>query len=219
MPDKYLELTPAIYSYLTQQRSKADDTLLDELRHETSKLGKISAMQISEEQGSLFTLLVAALNVQNAIEIGTFTGYSAVCIARGLPKNGKLLCLDVSDEWTSIARKYWARAGLENKISLRIGPAEETLKKIDPQTIFDFVFIDADKPNYETYYELLLPKTKTNGLIIFDNMLWGGRLGKGTTDDPDGRAIDALNKKLSKDSRIEAVLIPVADGLMICRKK
>ena len=146
------------------------------------------------------------------------TGPSSICIARGLPERGRLLCLDVSEEWTSIARKYWARAGVDKKIELRLGPAAESLKKLERGRRFDFAFIDADKPGYDTYYELVLPRMRPNGLILFDNMLWGGRLGKkGRIKHPNGRAIDRLNRKLARDPRVQSVLLSIGDGVNLCR--
>ncbi len=219
MHPKYTALTPDLYGYLIQNRSGAGDPILQALRRETEALGDVSRMLISEEQGSFFTLLVAALGVQSAIEIGTFTGYSSICIARGLSAHGRLICCDISKEWTSIARKYWIQAGVERKIDLRLGTAGDTLKKLKTDATFDFAFIDADKTGYETYCEMILPRMKTNGLMVFDNMLWGGRLGSTQIDQADGRAIDALNRKLTHDPRVESVLLPISDGLLVCRKK
>jgi len=216
---KYLSLNDRLYVYLCQCRSHASDPVLDALRMETESLGDIARMQISREQGSLMTLLVAATGAKRAIEVGTFTGYSSICIARGLSKGGRLLCLDESEEWTAIARKYWALAGVEKKIELRLGDATSTLKRLSAKALFDFAFIDADKTEYDDYYELILPRVKRNGLILFDNMLWGGRLGARRVKTPSGRAIDELNRKLAHDSRVEAVLLPIADGVQLCRKR
>ena len=165
------------------------------------------------------TLLVATMGAKSAIEVGTFTGYSSICIARGLSGQGRLICIDESAEWTSIARKYWAEAGLENKIQLRLGSAIPILQKLDSNLVFDFAFIDADKTEYNSYFELILPRIKRNGLIMFDNMLWGGQLGAGPVAHPSGKAIDELNQKLAEDNRVETVLLPIADGIQLCRKK
>ena len=162
---------------------------------------------------------MAAVGAQNAIEIGTFTGYSAMCIAEGLPADGKLLCLDQSDEWTRVGRKFWEQSGLDSKIELRIGDAGSTLAAMPESEQFDFAFVDADKVGYDAYYELLLPRLKPNALIVFDNMLSGGRLASGVLASDNERALDALNKKLAIDARVESVLLPVADGLNVCRKK
>jgi caffeoyl-CoA O-methyltransferase len=217
---KYIALTDKLYRYLREQRSDAADPILKALQEETDALGDISRMQISPEQGTFLSILVAALGVKSAIEVGTFTGYSSVCIARGLAAGGRLLCLDASSEWTAIARRYWKKAGLENQIELQLGSAIPLLKKLKAGMTFDFAFIDAAKSEYAAYYELLWPRIRQHGVIIFDNMLWGGRLGGSRPiKDPDGAALDALNKQLAADSRVESVLLPVADGLQICRKK
>jgi caffeoyl-CoA O-methyltransferase len=216
---KYLALDDSLYRYVCASRTDAADPVLQALRKETEALGEISRMQISEEQGALMRLLVAAINATSIIEIGTFTGYSSLCMARALPENGRLICIDESEEWTAIARKYWAAAAVQNRIELRLGPAIPLLKKLETELTFDFVFIDAEKTEYDSYYELLLPRVRPNGLIMFDNMLWGGRLGSGPIKEASGRAIDALNKKLARDHRVEAVLLPIADGLQLCRKR
>ncbi|HWX21937.1 MAG TPA: class I SAM-dependent methyltransferase [Candidatus Binatia bacterium] len=219
MGTKYLTLNERQYSYLCACRSDAADPVLAELRAETFALGKVSECQISDEQGAFLNILVAALGARTAIEVGTFTGYSSLCIARALPPQGRLICVDQNQEWTAIARRYWSRAGLQDRIDLRLGPAVPTLQKLEPGLTFDFVFIDADKTEYDAYYELLLPRVRPNGLILFDNMLWHGQLGGDPIQDPNGRAIDALNHKLARDSRIETVLLPVADGIQFCRKR
>ena len=215
---KYTPLNDRLFKYLTAARSIENEGALESLRSLTEAMGDIAEMQIGRDQGSFMTLLVAAIGAREAIEVGTFTGFSSICIARGLPEHGRLLCLDVSEEWTSIARKYWARAGVDKKIELRLGPAAESLRKLERGRRFDFAFIDADKPGYDTYYELVLPRMRPNGLILFDNMLWGGRLGKkGPIKHPGGRAIDRLNHKLARDARVESVLLPIGDGLQVCR--
>ena len=219
MKPKYLSLNDRLYGYLCQRRSDAHDSVLDALREETEALGDDAKMQISREQGGFMTLLVAAMGARSAIEVGTFTGYSSVCIARGLAESGKLICIDENAGWTAIARKYWERARVEAKIDLRLGPAIPILQRLEPNLSFDFAFIDADKTEYDAYFELVLPRVRPNGLILFDNMLWGGKLGAGTEEHPDGNAIDALNRKLGRDSRVEAVLLPIADGIQLCRKR
>ncbi len=215
---KYVPLTDSLYRYLCSCRSNAGDPVLDALRTETDGLGEISRMQISEEQGSFLTILAAAIGAVSAIELGTFTGYSSICIARGLALRGRLLCVDTSEEWTAIAKRYWAKAGVEDRIDLRLGAAIPILERLDPGVTFDFAFIDAEKTEYESYYELLLPRMSKNGLMLFDNMLWGGRLGSGPVEEASGRAIDSLNRKLAMDARVETVLLPIADGLHLCRK-
>lgn len=216
---KFITLNKRLFHYLDACRSRVNERTMDALRVETKKMfPDVSLMQIGRDQGSFMTLLVAAIGARDALEIGTFTGYSAICIARGLPANGRLLCLDISEEWTSLARKYWKRAGVDRKIELRLGPAAESLKKLERGRKFDFAFIDADKPAYDTYYEMALPLMRRNGLILFDNMLWGGRLGGARRiKHPNGRAIDCLNRKLARDPRVESVLLSVGDGIHVCR--
>ena len=215
---KYVALTDSLYRYLTAARSNASDPVLEAVRAETDGLGEISRMQISPEQGAFMTILSAAIGAKSAIEVGTFTGYSSICIARGLAAKGKLICVDASDEWTSIAKKHWVKAGVDDRIELRLGSAIPVLEKLEKGLTFDFAFIDAEKTEYDAYYELILPRMRENGLIMFDNMLWGGRLGSGPIKEASGKAIDALNGKLAADKRVESVLLPIADGLHLCRK-
>lgn len=219
MGSKYVTLNDRLYAYLIRSRSDVADPLLAELRAETAALGDVSVCQISDEQGTFLSVLVAAIGARNAIEVGTFTGYSSLCIARALPAGGRLICLDQNKEWTDIARKYWAKAGLQSRIDLRLGDAIQNLQRLEPGLTFDFVFIDADKTQYEAYYELILPRVRTNGLLLLDNMLWGGKLGGEPIQEATGRAIDALNQKIPKDERVEAVLVSVADGILLCRKR
>jgi caffeoyl-CoA O-methyltransferase len=215
---KYLTLNDSLYNYATSCRSAAHDAVLDALRAETDGLGEISRMQISPEQGSFLTILTAAIAATSAIEVGTFTGYSSICIARGLSPKGQLICVDESKDWTDLAQKYWAQAGLQDRIQLRLGAALPILQALEPGLMFDLAFIDAEKTEYDEYYELILPRIRRNGLLLFDNMLWGGRLGSGPVMEASGKAIDALNQKLAADKRVETVLLPVADGLHLCRK-
>ncbi len=219
MGTKYVSLNDRLYGYLDRCRSDFRDPLLAELRAETAALGEVSVCQISDEQGTFLSILAAAMGARSAIEVGTFTGYSSICIARGLAAGGRLICVDQNEQWTAIARKYWAKAGLDNRIELRLGAAVEQLQQLEPGLTFDFVFIDADKTQYDAYYELILPRVRSNGLVLFDNMLWGGRLGDGPLKEATGQAIDALNHKLAADPRVEAVLLSVADGIQLCRKR
>jgi len=216
---KYLSLNDPLYRYLCACRTDAADPVLRALRKETQALGDISRMQISEEQGAFMQLLVAAIGAKSIIEVGTFTGYSSLCMARALPRNGRLICIDASEEWTAVAQKYWRKAGVADWIELRLGSAIPLLEKIERNLRFDLAFIDAAKTEYDAYYELLLPRLRTNGLLLFDNMLWGGRLATKPLKHPDGRALNALNRKLARDPRVESVLLPIADGLQLCRKR
>jgi caffeoyl-CoA O-methyltransferase len=215
---KYVPLTDSLYKYVCSSRSNVGDPVLQALRTETDKLGDDSRMQISEEQGSFMTILTAAIGATSAIEVGTFTGYSSISIARGLAPGGKLICVDASEEWTAIAKKYWAQAGVQDRIELRLGAAIPILQRLEARFTFDFAFIDAEKTEYDAYYELILPRMRRNGLILFDNMLWGGRLGFGPVEEASGKAIDVLNRKLALDGRVETVLLSIADGLHLCRK-
>jgi caffeoyl-CoA O-methyltransferase len=216
---KYVALTDALYDYVVRHRSHTVDPLLQELRSETESLGEIARMLISPEQGDFLTILTKLLGVRYAIEVGTFTGYSSICLARGLAEEGRLFCFDINAEWTAIAQRYWKKEGLTERIKLQLGDAKKILAKWEPAEPFDLVFIDADKVGYDTYYELLLPKMKSNGLFIFDNMVWGGRVIENPLTDPDGLAINRLNAKLAGDSRVDSVLLPVADGLHLARKR
>jgi caffeoyl-CoA O-methyltransferase len=191
------------------------------LRKETAKL-PFAMMQIGPDQGAFLTLLVGAIGAKTAIEIGTFTGYSAIAIARALPKSGKLICCDVSEEWTSMARKAWKEAGLERRIELKLAPALETLEGLigkGKEGSFDFAFIDADKTGYDAYYEACLKLLRPGGLIALDNMLWSGAVADKTAKDKDTLALRALNRKISGDARVDAALLTVGDGIMLARKK
>jgi caffeoyl-CoA O-methyltransferase len=186
---------------------------------ETATLGPIAGMQIAPEQGAFLTLLTCVIGARYAVEVGTFTGYSALCIARGLPADGRLLCCDVSDEWTSIGRKHWAMAGVADRIDLRIAPAADTLAGLPKDETIDLGFIDADKPNYSVYYEEILARLRPNGVIAVDNVLWSGRVLDPTADDENTKAIKAFNAMVAADDRVDTVMLPLADGLTLCRKR
>jgi caffeoyl-CoA O-methyltransferase len=216
---KYLALNDALYRYAAAYRSDAADPVLADLRAENETFGEDGKCQVSDEQGAFLALLVAAIGTRSAIEVGTFTGYSSICIARGLPADGRLICVDQNPKWAEIARGYWRRAGVQDKIELRLGQAIPILRQLESDRVFDFAFIDAAKTEYDAYYELLLPRVRPNGLILLDNMLWAGRLTGNLDQDPNGQAIDALNRKLANDPRVESVLLPFADGIQVCRKR
>lgn len=173
--------------------------------------------QIALEQGAFMQSLTRALGVRRAVEIGTFTGFSALCIARGLPADGTLLCLDRSAEWTAVGRRYWERAGVADRIELRVGDALPTLRELPAEETFDLAFVDADKTGYPAYVEELYPRMRTNGVVLLDNTLRGGRVLAPETDDD--RAVVALNAGLVRDTRWETVLLPLADGLTMLRKR
>jgi caffeoyl-CoA O-methyltransferase len=219
MSSSYLPLTDQLYRYMLDQSTEARDPLLTELRRETRSLGSVAEMAISPDQCAFLTLLTGLIGARYAVEVGTFTGSSSISIARGLVAGGKITCFDQDFRYTSIARRYWYRAGVQDKIDLRLGDAHQLVQRYRPLGPLDLVFIDADKEAYDFYYESLLPFVRTNGLIIFDNMLRGGKVidPVGRTE-PATRAIDQLNRKLATDPRIQSVLIPVADGLYLCRK-
>ncbi len=220
MPGKYIPFTDELYAYMLEQRSNAHDPVLDALRVETESLGEISRMSISPDQVSFMTLITALIGAKWAVEVGTFTGTSSIAITRGLAPGGRLVCFDKEFKWTSIARRHWMRAGVADKIDLRLGDARQLLRTFRPQAPLDLVFIDADKESYDAYYELLLPHVRAGGLLIFDNMLKGGDvINPELKFTPANRAIDELNHKLAADKRVTSVLISVADGLHLCRKK
>jgi caffeoyl-CoA O-methyltransferase len=216
-PKSFL-LTAELGDYLVAHGTPPD-AVQAALIEETAKLGAVAGMQIAPEQGAFLTILTRALGARSAIEIGTFTGYSALCIARGLPADGRLLCCDVSEEWTAIGRTHWAQAGVADRVELRIAPAVDTLASLPAEPQFDLAFVDADKPNYANYFEGLLPRVKSNGVILVDNVLWGGNVVKPDADDENTRAIRAFNDKVAADDRVDTVMLPIADGLTLCRKK
>jgi len=191
------------------------------LRTDTAKLPN-GGMQISADQGALLALLVRVVGARRAIEIGTFTGYSALAIASALPGDGKLVCCDISKEWTDVARRYWAEAGVEQRIDLRLAPALDTLRRLSSEPgagAFDFAFIDADKTNYDAYYEACLRLVRPGGLIALDNMLWGGEVADPAARDADTEALRALNLKIRDDARVDACLLTVGDGVMVARRR
>jgi len=215
---KFVALTPKIYEYVVAHGHNGDP-IRAELAAETAKLGPISLMQIAAEQGTFMAILAGAIGARSAVEVGTFTGYSALCVARALPADGRLLCCDVNQEWTSVGRRYWERAGVANKITLKLGPAAETLKGLPASHTFDFAFIDADKTSYAIYYEEILKRMRPSGLILIDNVLWNGAIVDEARQDADTKALRTLNDFIAKDARVEAVMLAVADGLTIVRKK
>jgi caffeoyl-CoA O-methyltransferase len=211
-------INPAVSDYLLAHCTPADDVLRDLAAETVAMFPDAAGMQISHDEGELLTMLVRLTNARVAVEVGVFTGYSAICIARGLPADGHLLACDVSEEWTALARKYWQRAGVDDRIDLRIAPAVETLRAMSADPVVDFAFIDADKSGYPLYYAELLPRLRPGGLIVFDNVLRSGRVLDPTAHRPDDVAIRELNDALLKDPRIESVMLPVRDGVTLVRK-
>ncbi len=193
--------------------------LMRRLRADTQEMSA-GGMQIGPDQGALLAFLVQLTNTRHALEIGTFTGYSALAIAKALPTDGRLVCCDVSEEWTAIGRKYWQEAGVAERIELRIAPALETLAELEAKGAqFDFAFIDADKPCYDAYYEFCLRLIRPGGLIAIDNVLWGGAVAKSSDRSEATLALRALNSKISNDSRVDLCLLPIGDGLTLVRPR
>jgi caffeoyl-CoA O-methyltransferase len=210
-------LTPEIHEYVVAHGARPD-AVQQALIDETARL-PAAGMQISPEQGTFMTLLTRLVGARQAVEVGTFTGYSAVSIARGLPDDGHLLCCDVSEEWTAIGRRAWASAGVEHKIELRLAPAAETLRALPDEEYVDLAFIDADKPSYPVYYEEILRRLRPNGLILVDNTLWGGAITDPAADDESTVAMRAFNDTVAADERVEGALLTLGDGLTILRKR
>ena len=215
---KSFHLSPEVHDYLVRHGTPPD-ALLQELIEETRKLGPISMMQIAPEQGAFMTLLARAVGARRAIEVGTFTGYSAISIARGLPDDGRLLCCDVSGEWSAVARRFFEKAGLAHKIELRLAPGIETLRALPATQDVDLAFIDADKPSYPLYYEEILKRLRPGGLLLADNVLWLGRVVDASANDEQTQAIRRFNDLVARDERVDRVMLPIADGLTIARKR
>jgi caffeoyl-CoA O-methyltransferase len=217
--DKFVRLDAQLYSYVVAHGHNRDPLLAELAEETTRRFGRAAGMQIAPEQGTLMTLLARAIGARSAIEVGTFTGYSAICVARALPADGHLLCCDVNAEWTTLARTYWEKAGVADRITLKLAPALETLRALPADAHFDFAFIDADKSNYRQYYEEILERTHPGGLILIDNVLWSGEVLNPANQTEDTRAIRDTNDFLAHDDRVEVVMLPIADGLTICHKK
>ncbi len=210
-------MTPALLAYVLEHSDPLDD-VQKMLIAETRQLGPVARMQIAPEQGPLLTLLVRLIGATRVVEVGTFTGLSSLALAKGLRDNGTLICFDVSDEWTSIARRSWRAAGVDSKIELRLGDARQTLRSLDDDEPVDLAFVDADKDGYTDYLELLLPHLRQGGLLVFDNTLSRGAV---LNDDAQGNAasIRAFNSRLAADGRLEKVLLPIGDGVTLARKR
>lgn len=215
---KAFHLTPQIQSYVVDHSTPIDD-VQRALIAETEALGFVSIMQISPEQGVFLEQLARALGARRILEVGTFTGYSALCFARALPADGRLLCCDVSEEWTSIGRRHWEKAGLADRIELRLAPAAETLAALPADPVWDLAFIDADKGGYRTYYEEILKRLRPNGVILVDNVLWMGTVADPSMDGDDVAAIREFNDFVASDPRVEVAMLTIGDGLSMIRKK
>lgn len=221
MSSHTLQITPALENYL-HQHSVQEPPLLKALREETAATLEAAPMQISPEQGQFFRFLLETIQAKQVLEIGTFTGYSAICMALALPENGHVTCCDLSFDWTRMAVKYWEKMHLQKKITLHLAPAITTLQSfVDKhlQNTYDFAFIDADKPNYDRYYEYCLQLVRPGGVIAIDNVLWGGEVINPDNQNENTRAIRELNKKIAQDSRVTMCMLPMGDGLTLARKK
>ncbi|MCA9437942.1 MAG: class I SAM-dependent methyltransferase [Candidatus Omnitrophica bacterium] len=220
MSTKTIQMEDALHAYYLNATLRETE-VQKRLRDETAKLSH-GHMQISPEQGQFMTLLIELMGAREALEIGTFTGYSALCVACALPKDGRLIACDVSEEWTSIGKRYWEEAGLADRIDLRIGPAAKTLDRMieNGETgDFDFAFIDADKLGYDGYYEQCLILLRAGGLIAIDNTLWNGKIADPTIVDEETVAIRELLEKVRDDQRVTSSLVPIGDGLLLARKR
>jgi len=220
MSRRSIEMTDALYAYLLENSLRETD-ILRRLREETAGLPG-AGMQIAPEQGQFMALLAELIGARHCLEIGTFTGYSALAVALALPPEGRLIACDVNEETTAVARRYWQEAGVAGKIDLRLAPALETLDALLADGAagrFDFAFIDADKSNYEAYYERCLDLLRDGGLIAVDNVLWGGAVTNPAPGDSDTRAIRALNAKIASDQRVSCSMLPLGDGLTLVRKR
>ncbi|SCG42618.1 O-methyltransferase [Micromonospora inositola] len=215
MSTKPLPLTPELHAYLVAHGS-APDEIVRELTEETrAALPDQATMQVAPEQAAFLTFLTRLLGVRQAVEVGTFTGLSSLAIARGLADGGRLTCFDISEEYTSIARRYWVRAGVDDRIDLRIGPAGETLRELPRERYLDFAFIDADKVGYPIYWDELVPRMRPGAVVAVDNTLRGGRVL--APQNADDRAIAAFNDEILADVRVDVVMLPIADGVTLAR--
>ena len=212
-------VTDVIRSYAVDHGTWRPDPVIRGLQAETAELGDAAGMQIGHDQGQLLTMLARLTGARRAVEVGTFTGYSSMCIARGLVEGGSLLCCDVNAEWTEIGRRAWASAGLADRIELRIAPALDTLRALPEAADIDLVFIDADKPAYAAYWAELVPRVRPGGLLLADNVLWSGRIADPEVADANTAALRAFNDMVVSDDRVESVVLTAFDGLTIARRR
>ncbi len=220
MSNTTLNLTPDLYHYL-QTHSLREPDILKALRRETAAM-PMAVMQIAPEQGQFMAMLVKLLNAKRIIEVGVFTGYSTLSMALALPEDGRLIACDINEEWTSVAQRYWHKAGVAEKIDLHLAPALDTLQTLSRQggqRRFDMAFIDADKGNYSAYYDAILPLLRSGGLMVIDNVLWSGAVADPIIQDDDTRALREFNRKVHNDQRVDISMLPIADGLTLLRKR
>jgi caffeoyl-CoA O-methyltransferase len=211
-------IDPAIADYVAARTEPPDEVLRDLIEETAAATGDRKGMQVSPDEGVLLGLLTRMVGAERAVEVGTFTGYSSICIARALAPGGHLLCCDVSEEYTAIARRAWARAGVDDRITLRIGPAADTLRELPDDPPIDLAFIDADKRRYGRYYEELVRRLRPGGAVIVDNTLWSGRVARGG-DDPDTKALQEFNDMVAADQRVVSYLLPIRDGVTLAVKR
>jgi caffeoyl-CoA O-methyltransferase len=211
-------VTDEVRDYAAGHGSWPPDEVVHRLRAKTQALGGVAGMQIGDDQGQLLTMMARLVGARRAIEIGTFTGYSSLCIARGLVDGGSLLCCDISVEWTAIGARAWREAGLDDRIELRIAPALQTLRSLSRRATIDLVFIDADKTGYADYWDELVPRVRRGGVLLVDNVLWSGRVITASDTEVDTVALRAFNDKVAADDRVEVVVLTAFDGLTIARK-
>ena len=212
-PSRSHVVDPQLAEYIAAHSTSPDSVQRQLMATTEARTGGYSRMQIGGDQGTLFELFTRAIGARTAIEIGTFTGYSALSIARGLGPEGRLICCDVSEEWTAIAREHWELAGVSDRIDLRIAPALDTLAALPDTLRFDLAFIDADKPNYIHYYEALIPRMKADGVILVDNTLWSLAVLDDQSTDTDTVALREFNRRIADDSRVRCVILPIGDGV------
>jgi caffeoyl-CoA O-methyltransferase len=214
-----LAVTPELQDYVVAHGSYPVDRVLRDLQAETRALGSPAGMQVGADQGQLLTFLTKLIGAKVAVEVGTFTGYSSLCIARGMPEDGQLICCDISEKWTDIGRRAWKRAGLADRIDLRLGRGLDTLRELPGVPHVDLVFLDADKGGYVSYWNELVPRVRSGGLLLADNVLWSGRIVDEASDDVETQALRAFNDFVAGDDRVEVVILPAFDGLLVARKK
>lgn len=217
---KFIALTPELHAYVVRNGSR-EDAALAAVRESTAELGDVAVMQISPDQGALMTMLTRLLDARRAIELGTFTGYSAICIARGLAEGGTLLACEVDPERAETAAANFAAAGVADRVEIALGPAQETLDRLTAEEVapFDLAFIDADKTGYPGYYESCLELLRPGGLIVLDNVLRDGDVLDPAADDESARTIAALNEAIAGDARVDVAMLAVADGITLARKR
>jgi caffeoyl-CoA O-methyltransferase len=211
-------VTDEVRDYAVAHGNWQPDGIVQDLQEQTAALGDPAGMQIGADEGQLLTMLARLVGARRAVEVGTFTGYSSLCIARGLADGGTLLCCDVNEEWTAIGRKAWDRAGVGERIELRIAPALETLRALPTDPVLDLVFIDADKPNYPAYWAELVPRVRPGGVLLADNVLWSGEVVNDAMSNANVDALREFNDTVAADGRVEAVVLTAFDGLTIARK-